>query len=62
VFWYYIEHTSKPYSSKYYALAKNYVKDFGICTLSKEEEKFLLDTCSKDDINQFLLSKYNLDI
>ena len=41
VFWYYIQHTSKPYSSNYFALAKNYVKDFGICDLTEEEEDFL---------------------
>ncbi|MCF6340344.1 MAG: N-6 DNA methylase [Sulfurimonas sp.] len=59
VFWYYIEHTSKPYSSKYYALAKNYVKDFGICNLTSEEEDFLLKA-SEDDVNDFLCTKYSL--
>ena len=61
VFWYYIEHTSKPYSSKYYALVKNYVKDFGICNLTSEEEDFLLKA-SEDDINNFLCTKYSLII
>ncbi len=60
VFWYYIQHTSKPYSSNYFALAKNYVKDFGICELTEEEEDFLLKTTSKAKIDEFLISKYGI--
>ncbi|AXK48463.1 N-6 DNA methylase [Aliarcobacter trophiarum LMG 25534] len=60
VFWYYIEHTSKPYSSKYFALAKNYVKDFGICELTDDEKVFLLKQNSKDKIDNFLISKYGI--
>lgn len=60
VFWYYIQHTSKPYSSNYFALAKNYVKDFGICELTEKEEDFLLKTTSKAKIDEFLISKYGI--
>jgi len=59
VFWYYIENSSKPYSGNFYALAKNYVKDFGVCELSEEEEDFLLESNS-NSIDQFLWEKYNL--
>lgn len=62
VFWYYIQHTSKPYSSNYFALAKNYVKDFGICDLTEEEEDFLLKTSSKTKIDEFLIPKYGVSI
>lgn len=62
VFWYYIKSVSKPYSSGYYALAKNYIKNFGICDLFEDEEEFLLNTRSKQDINKFLIKKYNIDI
>jgi len=62
VFWYYIQHTSKPYSSNYFALAKNYVKDFGICELTRGEEDFLLKTSSKKNIDEFLISKYEIQI
>ena len=62
VFWYYIQNTSKPYSSSYFALAKNYVKDFGICELTAKEEKFLLETESKVKIDQFLVVKYRISI
>lgn len=62
VFWYYIKNTSKPYSSNYYAFAKNYVKDFGVCLLSKEEEDKLLKMKDKDKINAFLVDKYEISV
>lgn len=62
VFWYYISHTSKPYSSNYFALAKNYVKDFGICNLTNEEEEYILKEKSTKNINDFLINKYKIAI
>lgn len=60
LFWFYIEHTSKPYSGNYYSLAKNYVKNFGICNLSDNEKETLKSMVNKDDINNFLKVKYNI--
>ncbi len=42
-------------------MSKNYVKDFGICELSEEEEDFLISTNSIEDRNKFLIEKYALD-
>jgi hypothetical protein len=39
-------------------LAKNYVKDFGVCALSVEEEDYLLDVATIEEKNKFLLEKY----
>lgn len=61
IFWYYIKQTSKPYSGNYFALAKNYVKDFGICELDENEKEYLLSTDSLDERNKFLLDKYELN-
>jgi hypothetical protein len=61
VFWYYIKKTSKPYSGNYFALAKNYVKDFGICSLNENEKNFLLNTDSSEERNNFLLEKYRIN-
>jgi adenine-specific DNA-methyltransferase len=61
VFWYYIKKTSKPYSGNYFALAKNYVKDFGICDLNENEKKYLLKTDSYEKRNEFLLEKYDIN-
>ena len=60
IFWYYIKKTSKPYSGNYYALAKNYVKDFGVCELTENEKDYLLSTDSLDDRNLFLFDKYKV--
>lgn len=61
IFWYYIKQTSKPYSGNYFALAKNYVKDFGICELDEIEKEYLLSTESLEERNKFLLDKYELN-
>ena len=60
IFWYYIKHTSKPYSGNFYALAKNYVKDFGVCELSVEEEDSLLAMTDIQEKNEFLMYRYGL--
>jgi type I restriction-modification system DNA methylase subunit len=60
VFWYYIKHTSKPYSGNFYALAKNYVKDFGVCELTEDEENILLNFSTTEEKNKFLLNKYGI--
>ncbi len=61
VFWFYIRHTSKPYSGNYFSLAKNYVKNFGICNLSNEERSILKETTDKNEIDNFLFKKYNIE-
>lgn len=60
IFWYYIEHTSKPYSGNYFALGKNYMKDFGIPHFTEEEEEFLLHSMDENEIEEFLIHKYGL--
>ena len=60
LFWYYIKHTSKPYSGGYFSLAKNYVNNFGVCELNKAEKKFLLNTENEEEINNFLYNKYEI--
>ena len=61
VFFYYIKHTSKPYSTGYYSYAKNYLKSFTICPLSPESRKELLNMQSKHEIDLFLCKQYGLD-
>jgi adenine-specific DNA-methyltransferase len=60
VFEYYVAHTSKPYSSGYFSYAKNYVKNFGICDLNEEERYFLSNGVTKEQVNDFLIEKYQL--
>lgn len=61
IFWYYIKHTSKPYSGNYYALAKNYIKHFGIPYLSPEDEEYILKS-NLAEIDRFLLRKYKISL
>lgn len=60
IFRYYIVHTSKPYSTGYYSYAKNYLKSFSICLLSREDQAYLLKTLDKQSIDRFLCEKYGL--
>lgn len=62
VFDYYMKKTSKPYSGGFYSYAKNYVKDFGICDLSDEEKDYLFREDDKNIIDEFLCSKYDINI
>ncbi len=61
VFWYYIKHTSKPYGGNYFALAKNYVKNFGIPKLSKTEEDIIL-SLKEEDLNFHIENLYGVNL
>lgn len=60
LFWYYIKTTSKPYSSDYYSLNGNYIKNFGVCQLTDSEMNFVLAENDKNVLNDFFEEKYNV--
>lgn len=62
VFNYYMKHTSKPYATGYYSYAKNYVKNFGVYSLSSEQSQHLLSLTSKDEIDEYVEQLYGVDI
>ncbi|WP_418636388.1 HsdM family class I SAM-dependent methyltransferase [Winogradskyella sp.] len=62
IFWFYIQTTSKPYSGNYFAVAKNYIKNFGVCDLTTKEENALLKMNNSDEIDEFLMEKYDIKI
>lgn len=62
LFWYYIQTTSKPYSSNYYSLNGNYIKNFGICNLDDEELDFVLNENDRNTLDAFLEKKYEIDL
>lgn len=62
LFWYYIKTTSKPYSSSYYSLNGNYVRNFGLCTLNKDELEFLLTENDQTILDDFLEKKYDIKL
>lgn len=60
IFWFYIKKTSKPYSSGYLSLGKNYLKQFSLPHFTLKEKEFLISTEEKKEILSFLLKKYDL--
>ena len=62
IFWYYIKTTSKPYSSDYYSLNGNYIKNFGVCELTEKEKKFLIEETDQNVLNDFFEDKYKLKV
>jgi hypothetical protein len=61
VFDYYMQNTSKPYSSGYLSYAKNYIRNFGIFELTEKDRYFLLNSAKKE-VDDFLIEKYKLEI
>lgn len=60
-FWYYIFHTSKPYSKGYMAFAKNYIVKFSIPNLNDGEMTYLLSNPPREEMNAFIWGKYGID-
>jgi len=62
LFWYYIKTTSKPYSSSYYSLSGNYIRNFGICDLNESEIEFVINEKDKEVLDNFFEQKYDIDL
>lgn len=62
IFWYYIKTTSKPYSSDYYSLNGNYIKNFGVCELTENERRFLIEETYQKILNEFFEDKYEIKL
>lgn len=62
IFWYYIKHTSKPYSKAYFSLAKNYIKEFGIPELSKNQKAKIISLKSEYEIDTYLEELYGVKV
>lgn len=62
IFWYYIKNTSKPYSGNYFALAKNYVKNFSIPAFTNTEKRRFMLLRKESSITRFLEKKFKISI
>ncbi len=62
IFWYYVKTTSKPYSSDYYSLNGNYIKNFGICSLNESEMKYVIKENDKLKLDSFFEMKYGVKV
>lgn len=58
IFWKYIRLTSKPYGGEFFALAKNYIKKFGIYYFSEKEKRELLALPSQKEVDEWLREYY----
>ena len=59
-FWYYLHHTSKPYSKGFMALAKNYIVRFSIPRLSQDEKTALLNARTSAERNRLVWRAYGI--
>lgn len=62
IFWFYIKSTSKPYSGEFFSVAKNYIKNFGICELTPVQRTKLLRLNRQDEIDAFLEKIYDIKL
>ncbi len=62
LFWYYIKTTSKPYSSSYFSLNGNYIRNFGICDLNQQELDFVIKEDDRSELDLFFEEKYGVVI
>jgi methylase of polypeptide subunit release factors len=62
VAWSYIENKSKHYTSGYFGLGKNYLKDFGIYGFNEKDIEYLLNMNNIEKVNTFIAEKYRLDV
>ncbi|MFP9097757.1 class I SAM-dependent DNA methyltransferase [Flavobacterium sp. RHBU_24] len=62
IFWFYIQTSSKPYSSNYFSLNGTYIKNFGIPEFSTNEIDFMLQESDKNVVDEFLEDYYKVSI
>lgn len=61
LFWYYIKKTSKPYGGNFYALAKNYVKTFGVADITEDEKRRII-AMSQEEADEYIEKLYGVDM
>lgn len=59
LFWHYIEITSKPYGGNFYALAKNYIKTFGVIEMTEVQKRDFLEM-SDEEAERFVEELYGV--
>lgn len=61
LFWFYIQNSSKPYTSGYFSFSSNYIRNFGICNLDKDEIRFVINEQDKSVLDNFFETKYDIE-
>lgn len=60
LFWFYIQNSSKPYTSGYFSFSSNYIRNFGICNLDNDEIKFVINEQNREVLDCFFETKYDI--
>jgi adenine-specific DNA-methyltransferase len=61
IFWFYVKNKSKSHAENYFSVAKNCIKNFGVCYLRNVEKLDLLNFKDIDKIDNFLFEKYDIN-
>ena len=59
LFWHFIEVTSKPYGGSFYALAKNYIKTFGVVEMTEDQKRVFM-AMSQDNADRYVEELYGV--
>lgn len=62
LFWFYIQNSSKPYTSGYFSFSSNYIRNFGICNLDQDEIEFVINEKNKEVLDSFFETKYDIKL
>lgn len=62
LFWFYIQNSSKPYTSGYFSFSSNYIRNFGICNLDQDEINFVINEKDKSVLDSFFETKYDIEL
>lgn len=62
LFWFYLRNTSKPYTSGYISMSKNYIKDFGVYNFTAEEIEYVINQNDKKILDAFFEEKYQIEL
>jgi methylase of polypeptide subunit release factors len=62
LFWFYIQNSSKPYTSGYFSFSSNYIRNFGICNLDQDEINFVINEKDKSILDSFFETKYDIKL
>lgn len=62
LFWFYIQNSSKPYTSGYFSFSSNYIRNFGVCRLDQDEINFVINEKDKSVLDSFFETKYDIEL
>ncbi len=62
LFWFYLKQTSKPYTSGYISMSKNYIRNFGIYAFTPEDITYIIGENDPVRLDAFFEGKYQIEL